>query len=402
MMRLATLATFFMGPLAAAWAAQDSASPWIETRFHRVHLRNGNTIDGQLVQDLRGVVVLQLKSGQMSIRRDMIDKVEMVRMRSLKEAIEFKAPPKAEPAVPEKPPVTETPERDKGPRPPTGADFASIPEDTRARIDEIIHGWMAAPSHLRDDLSAKLDDLSPEAARYLGLLLEERPRRVPTVPICRALGRRRDPASIGSLARVLESGPQQEREAAVLALIQIDAAECVPPILKALEDESPSVWRAASEGLVELDRKFPQARVTDTIASRVERVKEKTSFAMTLGALGNDDAYRALIYLVRSSDERDCLAGLQGIYKCFRPEDADYVMPSLRSRSPAIRKQACAVLGKAKYKPAVRDLIEMLGEEDVAIVADAHRALTDITGQTLARDINLWKAWWEVSGSKEK
>jgi hypothetical protein len=391
-----------MGSATFSWALQDPGTPWIETRFHRVHLRNGNTIDGQLVQDLRGIVVLQLKSGQMSIRRDMIDKVEMVRMRSLKEAIEFKAPPKAEPAVPDKPPVTEAPERDKEPRPPTGADFASIPEDTRARIDEIIHGWMATPSHLRGDLAEKLDNLSPEAARYIGLLLEEKPRRVPTVPLCATLGRRRDPSSIESLARVLESGPQKDREAAVLALNQIGVAECVPPLLKALEDGSPSVWRAASEGLVELDRKFPQARMTDTIASRVQRVKEKTSFVMTLGALGNDDAYRALLYLVRSSDEQDCLAGLQGIYKCFRPEDGDYVMPSLRSRSAAIRKQACAVLGKAKYKPAVRDLIEMLGEEDVAIVADAHRALLDITGQTLARDINLWKAWWEVSGSKEK
>jgi len=71
-----------MGLPLAASAQQEAGSPWIETRFHRVHLRNGNTIDGQLVNEGKSAVVLKLKAGEMQIRKDMIDRVEMVRMRS--------------------------------------------------------------------------------------------------------------------------------------------------------------------------------------------------------------------------------------------------------------------------------------------------------------------------------
>src|SRR6185436_5678046 len=50
-------------------------------RFHRVHLTNGNFIDGQLVKETAASVLLRLRSGEMTIRRDMIDRVEFVKMR---------------------------------------------------------------------------------------------------------------------------------------------------------------------------------------------------------------------------------------------------------------------------------------------------------------------------------
>src|SRR5262245_25732182 len=59
---------------------QDSSDA-TELRFHRVHLINGNFIDGQLIKDSPQQVLLQIKAGEMAIRRDLIDRVEFVKMR---------------------------------------------------------------------------------------------------------------------------------------------------------------------------------------------------------------------------------------------------------------------------------------------------------------------------------
>src|SRR5688572_11443006 len=80
-------------PLAAA--AQEKRQPapatkpdpvnWVESRFHRVHLKNGNFIDGELVRKDQRLVVLKLKAGDFGIRADMINRVEYVKVRSLAE-----------------------------------------------------------------------------------------------------------------------------------------------------------------------------------------------------------------------------------------------------------------------------------------------------------------------------
>src|SRR5258708_18777177 len=58
---------------------------WSETSFHRIHLRNGNFIDGKVISDKPGEVILLLKSGELTVRRDQIDQVEIVKMRSWNE-----------------------------------------------------------------------------------------------------------------------------------------------------------------------------------------------------------------------------------------------------------------------------------------------------------------------------
>lgn len=387
----------FMGPAGAE--PQDAGSPWIETRFERVHLRNGNTIDGRVVRDNTRAVVLKLKSGEMEIRRDMIDRVETVRMRSLKEPPEILP---ARKAPTEAPPTAEKADPEQKPGPAVKPNFSAIPENARHAIDEVIHGWLAAGTGQRGDLAEKLEPLlSPDGLRYLCALLEEKPRRVPGEPLAAVIGAKADPSTVPSLIRALQFGPQLERRAILQALARIGTPEVVPPILAALEDGATAVSKSASEALVELNTKMPEARIPDSLISRIDATKAKIPYAVALGNIGGDDPYRTLIRLARSSDNDECLAGLVGLMKQFRPEDADLIMPLLQSNSPMIRKQTCVLLGRAKYKPAVKSLIDLLSDEDTALVTDAHSALQSITGQTLARDINLWKSWWEVAGSKE-
>src|SRR5690349_18092871 len=69
----------------AAIFAQDSRDQFQTIRFHRVHLRNGNVIDGTLLSLTDDMATLRLPSGEMSIKRGMIEKIEFIKMRSLLE-----------------------------------------------------------------------------------------------------------------------------------------------------------------------------------------------------------------------------------------------------------------------------------------------------------------------------
>jgi len=48
---------------------------WVETRFHRVHLQNGNFIDGHVLQVTNSDVLLKLPVGEMMIRKDTVDRI---------------------------------------------------------------------------------------------------------------------------------------------------------------------------------------------------------------------------------------------------------------------------------------------------------------------------------------
>src|SRR3954468_16355441 len=73
----------FLAVAAAPAAAQDYT--WVENRFHRVHLVNGNFIDGQVTSVDKDEVVLRLPVGEMAIRKSTVDRIELEKMRSLLE-----------------------------------------------------------------------------------------------------------------------------------------------------------------------------------------------------------------------------------------------------------------------------------------------------------------------------
>src|SRR4051812_45461677 len=89
--------------LAAASQAQPPLDSGSEIRFHRIHLRNGNFIDGKLTSDKPDEVILLIKAGEMVIRRDQIERVELVKMKSVDEKATILDTPKAkkdEPSTP--------------------------------------------------------------------------------------------------------------------------------------------------------------------------------------------------------------------------------------------------------------------------------------------------------------
>src|SRR5689334_13486442 len=93
----------------------DSGS---EIRFHRIHLRNGNFIDGKVTADKPNEVILLMAAGEMAIRRDQIDRVEVVKMKSYNDKaiiLDTPKPKKDDPSAPRTGKVVEviTPEQIK-------------------------------------------------------------------------------------------------------------------------------------------------------------------------------------------------------------------------------------------------------------------------------------------------
>src|SRR5437867_3665099 len=69
--------------LPQAVPAQDSG--FVEVHFNRFHHKNGNFIDGESILQKTDDVILKLKSGEIAIRRDTIDRIEFIKLRGLSE-----------------------------------------------------------------------------------------------------------------------------------------------------------------------------------------------------------------------------------------------------------------------------------------------------------------------------
>ncbi|HVR83871.1 MAG TPA: HEAT repeat domain-containing protein [Planctomycetota bacterium] len=380
----------------SAFAVQDSFTT--ESRFHRVYLRNGNFIDGQIIKDTPKEVVLKLALGEMVIRKDQIDRVELVRMRSLRgepQGLSAIEAPRTSPKAPQAP---------KGPptQSPPNAVPSEIPHLVQEEIDGLILKWRGSPEKnsqtAQEDLARSLEVIGAEGVPYLGWLLEQRPETLPLRAISTALGRLGGAKAVTPLGRILQSKDPEARLSAALGLSLIETVEVEPYLLAALDDESAEVWQAASQSLVDRIRKNREDRITRAIISRLPKAHVKAPFAITLGRVGSPEAHQELLLLLRDDDENDQKAALQGLAQMHDPEDGEAVQACLQRSGLPVQKEICLLLGKLKFRPAIPDLIERLGQEDSGLRANAHWALRAITGQSLGPQASLWKAWWEATG----
>ena len=148
-----------------------------EHRFHRVHLRNGNFIDGELVRQSAKEIVLRLKSGEMGVRRDQIVRVELIKMKGIEEKPEEVAKPKPPPV-----PIESTtspapaPSAPKKARPPAEGAYKASAE-LKARVDPLLDQLGAAAPDDVAPLARTLVEMEGDAHAYLAASWRSRPRR---------------------------------------------------------------------------------------------------------------------------------------------------------------------------------------------------------------------------------
>lgn len=378
--------------LAVASGSVPAQDRIVEVRFHRVHLRNGNFVDGSLLGESDRDIVLQLRVGEITIRRDQVVRVEFIKIRAREEAPEERTrKPAKKPAAPEKVAPQE--------RPTTPASDPRVPEEVRGRVDAAIALWKST-RYREKDLAADLEAIGRTAVPYLAALIDRNHDPAIVEPVCAALGRLRDARALPALANLLSSDVRKERESAVKALVALNLKECEAPLVAALGDDTGGVWRPASEALVRMKREGTIPDPSEKLMAKALKAESPFPYAMTLGELGSTQAHEGLRRLADSREENLVFAALQALRVLGDPADGALVQSSLQVQSAKVIKLAALFLGELKFRPAVPDLINLLGADDASVTADVHWALKQITGQTFSADPSLWKRWWESEGSK--
>lgn len=409
-----------------------------EVRFQRVHLKNGNFLDGTIVQQTAREVVLKMKFGEMRIRADQIERIESIKLRSVGEKAEElptsrkTAPPKEDPAGrrdpftrPAGPPAA--PPRAAGPRTPDAL-FSARPE-TREQVDPLLRQLERSDPEQRDSIAQRLVELGGETGPYLASLLDQVDREI-LVYVVNAIESLRDPRSVPVLYRQLESPNALVRQNAIQLVISIAGAQAAARVSLSLKDPDPAVRAAAVTGLQAVgerdafDALAPLAAdpdrevrtralgalgdlarrhdLGDLLAATLEAAAERAQGAAlldVLASLGRTGQPRVWTTLVRylDHDEPDVRAAAVTALGSLGGRDS---APALLARLPAeqdgaVRVALAQTVQKLVLRDAAETLIGWLDDPNVEVRASTARALQAITGQNLGADPDLWRAWWE-------
>src|SRR5262249_39790120 len=131
-----------------------------------------------------------------------------------------------------------------------------------------------------------------------------------------------------------------------------------------------------------------------TVVPRLPDALAKGRRPQVRAAAGGDEGHAALVAML-DGDEALVLPGLQALRVVATSDDAGRVTEILRRTSSIpVKREACQLLGKARHRPAVPELIELLAQDHAGLAASAHWALKEITGERLKADPALWREWW--------
>ena len=392
----------------AGWlqAQSQEVAAYTWTTFHRVHLRNGNYLEGGLAGRTETSVTLRQPWGEIIVRNDQIDRIELVKIKSYKDPeilIKKRAvakPSESKEAITK--PTPATPVADKTDTTvESGVVPSTIPPAVVLSVDQAINVWKTAAGNERTDLTQMLTVLGEDAAPYYEFLLEKRTQSTPLMPVTMAFLAVAEDKFIDFSERMMMAPNMEVREAAITGLSKAGSPRRIPVVMKAMEDTSPSVWRIATETLLEASKQDDHGRaLVDLIAARVQNSPNATAFAIALSRIGGTQAHQVLWDMVNSPDETIRLSGLHGIGLLLDPEDGARMLNLLRDSSMMVRKSSCLNLGKMKYRPATATLVGLLRDDDPGFSKNVRWSLTEITGQLVSDKNEAWTEWWETVGSK--
>jgi len=415
-MRTLMAALILAGLSSAAWA-QDHT--WVETTFHRVHLRNGNFIDGKLLSTSDREISLQLVQGNMNIRRDSIEKIEFVKMRSLLEKpkqLDQLRPPAAA-AAELKPAVTSALQI----TPP------SIDEALKSKLTGILAGMRTGNGDQKVALMRELtavEGAAPYVASLMDTLGEEE-----LDYIGMALTQMKDPESLPYIVAHLDSGRQPVLIQAIKLVADLDGTSHTSKVRALLNHSNPAVRSTVIATLDRLSDRDSLANILDLLKDPERRVRAAAiTSSLSMGAKFNEsDAVAAgfsrALDLAAPEAKVDLLSGVgrtkkTALWEVVSPrlrdnetsvreaaaealmalgaaEAADELVNRMQAESEkSVRLRLASAAGTIKSLKFVEPLISWLRSDDDGIVKAATKALEDITNKRF-NDHREWSAWWE-------
>lgn len=393
----------------------DPRVEWVETRFDRVHLRNGRFIDGRVLKSTPEAVILRIRTGELSVDRVDIDRVEEIRMKNVRE--KTTVIPAPEPA-----PV---PVADARPVP-------VLPSTSSPEVLEQVDGVLARAAAAREQDQALILEQLYELGDVGAVALAE---RLPSVPP-RLLGyagsylaRTRSSAALPALRYHLTSAPAAVRREAAVAVAETLREQAVADLVPLLRDREPRVRMAGLEGL----ERAGSARAIEDVAALgadpERRIRDKAYALVFAWADAQDLRDRLHDALVRTLDASTGPArgevvralaaaapdrGLDLVTKALwdaekearmaaavamRESDSSRVGPSVIQRlgdeqDKDVRLVLAAAAEHLKLDGAVEPLLAWLEDEDEQIQRAAANILQTLTRRNFGLDVEAWKAWW--------
>lgn len=335
-----------------AGAAPSQDPGWQELRFHRIHLRNGNFIDGQLVRETGTEVHLKLKAGQMAVRRDLIERVEFVKMRQINEkAPEVALKPPSDPIGPRTTPSTgNTP-----PRKTRGtAASAAVAAEVKAKAEALFERLRRGSNEQKAEVGKELKDLGEGVAVYAADVLDTLDD-----DSIKVIGPMLVELKSADVIKIIQSKVQHSRaivraHCAVILGACGESAEDVRPLLPLGNDAHPEVALAAltAMGKHGLGDAFPAA---------LRQCSSKDS-TLRKGALG------VLVQIAKAAERE---ADLEPAFKDL-----------VDSSSGEALLDVLTQVGSANLKGLAPQAASFLGSEDAGIRAKAAELVGSLGDRT--------------------
>jgi HEAT repeat protein len=399
--------------------AQDTDG---DLKFYRVHLRNGNVIDGELVKDSANEVLLRLKVGEMTIRRDQIESVEFVKMKSQDTKALYRPDPRKEP--PKEAP--KAPAKDSA----RTAIIEKINPEVRKKIDRMVWKLRTTPGDEKEFPLQELIALGDDASLYLAARVPDMDAKLHAA-ISAALINLKNPKILPILEILLNHDEGSIRAVAVtVAVMIVDGdAEKNRFIRPLVRDRDPSVrgtvmgllsntedvewFDAVSELCADsnADIRNRALNIMNRIAKKNE-IQEKYNHVLTTNLQSRDEAVRSDILIAIGSTGK--------------PENWKVVAPLLNDASPKVRgaaAQSLMTLGsteagpdivsqvtrerdrwariclagavqKLRLQKAIEPIIDWLADSDEDLKKIAAETLKLLTGERHGIDRDKWAAWY--------
>lgn len=390
---------------------------WIEIRFHRVHLRNGNFIDGALISQTEREVVLKMKVGNIAIRGDSVDFVESMKIRSIRE----------NPPVLAKPAALAPSVRAKG----GGTRLLELPEGAAAitaQVLPLLDRYRETAPENRYAVMSQIISIEGGIAPLLTCLLETADEEVRSI-LVEALTILKDRKSLPLLVKLLAAEDPGLRAQATALIGGLGPSGSSDSIRALLKDPSPTVRAAAATALQLMDDEnalgdvislcADEDRVTRgrainstlELARRHERMEEasrgltrlidrmegtaKADVVMALGKTGVPESVPPLLSLLNDPDPAVRAQAVQGLGHASGRDSSEGLLNQLsREREIPVRLELLWAVQRRKLMEAVGTVIPWTSDPEPEIQKAASKILTSLTGQSFGTDYGRWASWW--------
>lgn len=414
------------GPL----AAQDS--PWTEVRFHRVHLRNGNFIDGTLVKQDAREVVLRIQSGEISIKGDVIDRLEYVKIRSVNEKPKLVDAPKAAPEG-RRPSSVEGAPAPVAPPPGKESVLGADAQKAGPAVLEILVKAKKLPAEERYEIAKQIIPLGKNAAIFMAGSLEKFPEEdlaqlvspvliemksadtVPLLieklghpsPMARAfaagiLSKYENPALVKQIHPLLADKDVAVRQSAVNAVLELGSRDSIVPLSQLGIDPDANIRSTALSGYVALAKKYDlYDDVGHTLGGLLDRAAPtaRRDILVSLASARIKTTWEAVSRYLSDTDPLVRTAAVVALTAIEAPQSGDALVAQIRAEQEnTVRPSLADAARKLRLMSAAPFLIDWLESDNAQVKGSAMEALRTLTAQNFGFEVQRWREWWTLNG----